>query len=1417
MRPLPLHPALLRRADHAVFAFSRPLAYLTVCLTACLTCSLADSSLRAEPPTRDALILHLDASQLARSDSTSATAVENASVGRWENLVDGVQDFLQPESASRPQRVQIGDDFVVRFDGIDDHLRSLTNASRSRELTVFVVLAPHKNSGDFSGFLAANAKDRRDYETGFNLDLGPLSSRQFDSLNAEGKGFGGAVDLLKESFEFGTLHSVCLRVSATEQRTTLWIDGKQQAERPYAPTELSLEELTIGARYYTNGPGPQKMRSAGKFDIAEVLVYSRPLDAQELSSLHVYLAERYKQLRERLPNELKLRGDQVVLEKAVAPPLVQMLVPGFEVTELPVELPNINNVRYRHDGTLVALGYNGDIHLLRDTDGDGLEDQTQPFWESKGSLRGPIGMLLTPENYVYGSGVFTPSKGKLSLIVDKDGDDRADEERIVATGWKEIPQNVDATGIAMDSEGWLYFGLGTADYSNAYQVDEQGVAGYDLTSDRGTVQRLSPDFQIRETVCTGIRFPIAFAFNEHGDLFCAEQEGATWLANGNPFDELLQIVPDRHYGFPPRHPRHNPTVIDEPSVFNYAPQHQSTCGMIFNVGVNGGPAFGPAMWHGAAIVCGESRGKLWATQLSHTPAGYVAQSQLIACLQMLTIDACVSPRGDLIVACHSGPPDWGTGPTGIGKLFRIRMVQPDVARPTLAWANSEREIQIAFDQPLDPETIRNNWQAIDSQHGEHVRAGDRFETLVPPYAVVQRQLLAPRHRLELFGVGLSPDRRNLYLQTSPMTRPAAYAIELPWLAKPADAGASNQTASDIATRTTTDQAARQAQLPAIDIDLQPHGLLASFQSDLSSSGENIALHPNSWQGWLPHLDWRVVSDFTRHSSQHMLLQQRLSAGGELRVQMRLDLSDVLRPKVQPGSTLDYEWPAEQVFLELQSSQPLNGSAGNQPIAVAQGSDGNYSAIITVPASSAAALEVELKLQIAAAQPPDWSLTMFTDEDATRRPIPLDRFHLPWLSEAGEAHSGPALSNADLPELAGGSWGRGRRVFHSEAASCFKCHAIHSPGPRIGPDLSNLVHRDYASVLRDIRNPSFAIHPDHVGHVVVTTSDQVLTGVLRTENGQQLLGDANGNSVVLLPGSIASSKPSEVSVMPQGLDEKLSPEQLRDLMTFLLTPPPHMPLDSPLTAPPVRTQAEVAAVLAGSVPLTSQLKPLSIVLVAGNKDHGPGEHDYPAWQTQWGQLMVAAPEVDVSAAWDFPSPEQLAAADVLVFFQKGAWNDQRQQSLDSYFSRGGGAVFIHWAVNGDDRVDDFSQRIGLASRGGSIGYRHGPLELAVHNTDHPIMRNIEPLQLYDESYWRLTGDPQNVTLFATSVEEGQSRPQMWAYERDRGRVFVSIPGHYSWTFDDPIFRAILLRGIAWTAREPIDRFNELIPLGARMTP
>ena len=198
-----------------------------------------------------------------------------------------------------------------------------------------------------------------------------------------------------------------------------------------------------------------------------------------------------------------------------------------------------------------------------------------------------------------------------------------------------------------------------------------------------------------------------------------------------------------------------------------------------------------------------------------------------------------------------------------------------------------------------------------------------------------------------------------------------------------------------------------------------------------------------------------------------------------------------------------------------------------------------------------------------------------------------------------------------------------------------------------------------------------------------------------------------------------------------------------------------------------------------------------------------------------QLLAAAEGVTVTPAREFPTEEQLATADVLVFFQRGSFADRRPQAMDAFLARGGGAVYVHWAVDGRDRAADFSRRIGLSS-GGAIAFRHGPLDLAFEHRDHPIVRNFDSLSLHDESYWKLVGDTAGLTVLATSTEDGVATPQLWVKEAGRGRVFVSIPGHYGWTFDDPLFRILLLRGIAWTAHEPVDRFNDLVTPGARMS-
>jgi len=288
-------------------------------------------------------------------------------------------------------------------------------------------------------------------------------------------------------------------------------------------------------------------------------------------------------------------------------------------------------------------------------------------------------------------------------------------------------------------------------------------------------------------------------------------------------------------------------------------------------------------------------------------------------------------------------------------------------------------------------------------------------------------------------------------------------------------------------------------------------------------------------------------------------------------------------------------------------------------------------------------------------------------------------------------------------------------------------------------------------------------------------------------------------------------------------ERTSVEQyLRDKYSALLKPPapsadaPALepaPLEIP-GAPPPRTRAEVAAVLKTAVADAGRGGPFNIVLCAGPKDHGPGEHDYPLWQKRWAKLLGAAPNVNVTTAWEWPSAEQFKAAQAVVFYSDNpGWSTNRAAELDAALARGCGLVFVHFAVDGHDQVPALARRIGLAWQGGVSKFRHGPVDLKLE--PGPLTAGLGALHLVDESYWNLIGDVHDCQVLASAVEDGAPRPLVWTRTQDKGRIFVCIPGHFTWTFDDPLFRVLCLRGICWAGGQPPDRLSSLALAGARV--
>jgi len=287
------------------------------------------------------------------------------------------------------------------------------------------------------------------------------------------------------------------------------------------------------------------------------------------------------------------------------------------------------------------------------------------------------------------------------------------------------------------------------------------------------------------------------------------------------------------------------------------------------------------------------------------------------------------------------------------------------------------------------------------------------------------------------------------------------------------------------------------------------------------------------------------------------------------------------------------------------------------------------------------------------------------------------------------------------------------------------------------------------------------------------------------------------------------------------------------------------------APQPRSRSEVQAVLAkASKPAKRELRPLDIVLVAFKKDHGLNEHDYPLWQKRWAVLLggqeagsekqvnlygpapekqrdkvlAGAPNVRVSTADGWPSKEQFKTADLIVAFCYIQWDGQKMQELEEFLARGGGFVLLHPAViipQGMKITDELTKLVGLVWEYDYTRWRHGQVALKITAPDHPICLGLpETINLLDEAYWPLKGDRSKVTILATSDEtvskdsdQTKPEPMFYAYQCGKGRVFSCILGHYTWTFDDPYFRILLLRGMAWAAGESPYRFDQLVMRGA----
>lgn len=139
----------------------------------------------------------------------------------------------------------------------------------------------------------------------------------------------------------------------------------------------------------------------------------------------------------------------------------------------------------------------------------------------------------------------------------------------------------------------------------------------------------------------------------------------------------------------------------------------------------------------------------------------------------------------------------------------------------------------------------------------------------------------------------------------------------------------------------------------------------------------------------------------------------------------------------------------------------------------------------------------------------------------------------------------------------GSVEAGKAVFQTH---CARCHTYQGVGGKIGPDLTGMAVHTKEHLLIETLDPSRSVEGNYRQYLVATKSGRTLSGLLVAESRTTIeLLDAEGKKHVLARDEIEQLQVSPKSLMPEGFEQQLKPQELADLLEFLTQRGKYLPL------------------------------------------------------------------------------------------------------------------------------------------------------------------------------------------------------------------------------------------------------------------
>jgi len=127
--------------------------------------------------------------------------------------------------------------------------------------------------------------------------------------------------------------------------------------------------------------------------------------------------------------------------------------------------------------------------------------------------------------------------------------------------------------------------------------------------------------------------------------------------------------------------------------------------------------------------------------------------------------------------------------------------------------------------------------------------------------------------------------------------------------------------------------------------------------------------------------------------------------------------------------------------------------------------------------------------------------------------------------------------------------QGRAVFQT---TCANCHRLYGAGGAIGPDLTGSGRHNLDYLLSNVIDPSQVVNKDFRMSVVRHVDGRILNGLVLSQDEQRIVLQMAKDKVTLLRTDIDEIKLTTLSPMPDAILQPLKPDQIRDLMVYLMS-------------------------------------------------------------------------------------------------------------------------------------------------------------------------------------------------------------------------------------------------------------------------